>query len=313
MSRRTRRWAFVALGAFVAMIALAATGAALQAIGWSPDPAQQQWLGYAVGAAFFVLFLVLGFAMVPLMIGVFVALQTRVGNGDVAPIRWLREHEVGASRAVWAVLAAGLAIATPAMLYDLGVRPSVGASEGVLVARIGMPIDEVRSRSSLALGEGVLEKLTGVRNFIGQPVFDFEIADSGVRFERCRYYLMTTRPDGDPHVNAISIGVSPEAMTRDALVAAHADVQRRLAADGWQPGRYEYDTPEERALHGGVASSGDGFLWKQGETVLRLEGNRVNEPGPGEDEAQARSWIQVIELRPPTSFADATFDPAATP
>jgi hypothetical protein len=42
--------------------------------------------------------------------------------------------------------------------------------------------------------------------------------------------------------------------TRAELVAAHARVQAQLTADGWRRGRYEYTTPEQQALHGGMTS-----------------------------------------------------------
>ena len=128
-----------------------------------------------------------------------------------------------------------------------------------------------------------------------------------MRFERCRYYFIVTGDHDDPHIEAISIGVSPETVTRAELIAAHQRVQSELRADGWESGRYEYTTPEQQQLHGGATSSGDGFIWRKGDTLLRLEGKRMDDEQPGEDEATAGAWLQLLELRPPESDEDLTF------
>jgi len=311
MSPRIRRFALLAGGSFATMIALSVAGGIAESQHWLDDPVLAKRAESIVLVVSFGLFLLLGFSFVPLMVRLFVVGQTRIGNGEVGPIRWLRAHEVGFVRGVWAMYGLGLVIAAPAMLQDLGFEIGPGESEGVLVARIGMPLDEVRQRSSLVLAEGIVESLTGRRTLIGSPVFDFAIADSTVRFEGCRYYFMTTGEDGDPRVEAISIGASPHTLTRAELIAAHQRVQQALVADGWRSGRYEYVTAEEQALHGGATSSGEGFFWLKGETVLEIQGKRMDDEQPGEDAATAGAWIQVLELRPPAAFADVTFAPPA--
>ncbi len=308
MSRRIKRFAILAIGSLVAMIALSILGYVLDAKHALDDPKIAEITGPAAGAVFFALFLLLGFSMVPLMIRLFVVLQTRIGNGELALIQALRAHERGVAYGVWALFASGLAIAAPVMLQELGgLRASVGASEGVLVARIGMSLDEMRRRSSLPIPEGTHSSLTGTTTLVAAPVFDFEVADTKIRFEQCRYYLIVTRDHDDPRIEAISIGVSPETTTRAELIAAHARVQAELAADGWQRGRYEYTTPEQQQLHGGATSSGDGFFWRKDDTLLQLAGKRMDEEQPGEDESTAGAWIQLLELRPPDSNEDLVF------
>jgi len=316
MSPRIKRFAILAIGSVLAMIALSAVGAYLDAQGWRPDPEHAERIGYAAGAVFFALFLLLGFSLVPLMIRLFVVLQTRIGNGELGLIRALAAHERGVAYGVWALFAAGLAIAAPVMLHDLlGVQFQlpVGASEGVLVANIGMTLDEVRQRSSIPILEGTVSGLTGDRTVIGSPVFDFAVAGSAIRFERCRYYWIQTGEHGDPHVESINVGVSTNKLTRAELVAANQRVQQQLENDGWQAGQYDFKTPEQQALHGGMTSSGHGYFWRKGETLLQLVGKRMDDETPGEDPESAGEWIQYVQLGPANSstYSDLEFSPAA--
>jgi hypothetical protein len=304
MSARIKFFAFLAVGSFVAMIALSVLGAILQSRGWHPDPEHPDRIGYIVGGVFFALFLLLAFSLVPLMIRLFVAGQGRIGNRERGLIQFLAAHERGAAYAIWALWGAGLAIATPVMLHDLfGVqfRLPVGKSEGVLVADVGMTLDEVRQRSSIQLPEGTLSSLTGDRIVIGSPVFDFEIAGTAIRFERCRYYWIETGEHGDLHVESMNIGVSTNKLTHAELVAANQRVQQLLEQDGWQAGQYNYKTPELQALHGGITSSGHGYFWRKGGTLLHLVGKRMDDETPGEDPETAGEWIQYVELGPSNS------------
>src|SRR5436853_346405 len=106
-------------------------------------------------ATVLLLFLVFVYSLIPLFIALFVHLQTQIGNGEVAPIRWLRAHQVGVAVTFWSVFTLGLLIAMPVMLHDMlgiDIRMPIGKSRGTLVANLGMTIDEVRSRSSLTVG-----------------------------------------------------------------------------------------------------------------------------------------------------------------
>ncbi len=211
----------------------------------------------------------------------------------------------------WTILALGVLIATPAMLHDAfgwSCRPRIGPSEGVLVARIGMSIDEMRRRSSLALAKGVESVLTGDTTVAGSGVFDFEVADSGTRFPRCRYYFIVTGNHGDPKIASMSIGISTEKVSRAELMAANRRVQDQLARDGWRTGRFVYATEELQQLHGGATESPRGFYWVKGDSLLRLESKRMDEERPGEDPETAGEWIQFVELAAPSSEPDLRFD-----
>src|SRR5260370_17615037 len=64
----------------------------------------------------FGLFLVLGFAAIPLMLRVFLWGQRRIGNESVPMVRFLGDHQTGVVLTVWIVFGLVLAIALPAML-----------------------------------------------------------------------------------------------------------------------------------------------------------------------------------------------------
>ncbi|MBI4559114.1 MAG: hypothetical protein HY706_16135 [Candidatus Hydrogenedentes bacterium] len=66
----------------------------------------------------FALFLLLGFSMVPIFLRLFIRGQTKIGNGDLWPIKLLRENEVRARVAIWLVFALGFLMALPAMIAD---------------------------------------------------------------------------------------------------------------------------------------------------------------------------------------------------
>src|SRR5260370_8350478 len=66
----------------------------------------------------FGLFLVLGFAAIPLMLRGFLWGQRRIGNESVPMARFLGDHQTGVGLTVWIVFGLGLAIPLPAMLTD---------------------------------------------------------------------------------------------------------------------------------------------------------------------------------------------------
>lgn len=73
-------------------------------------------------------------ALVPLMVKIVVDAQLRIGNGDVPIVRFFDAHRWHVTYAFWALFAAGLAVAMPAMIRDgffapetAGARPPAGA------------------------------------------------------------------------------------------------------------------------------------------------------------------------------------------
>lgn len=65
----------------------------------------------AVVGVYFVLFLLMAFAAVPLGLRAFLSMQTRAGNDGLPVIAWMATHERSITYGVWGFFAAGLCIA----------------------------------------------------------------------------------------------------------------------------------------------------------------------------------------------------------
>src|SRR2546430_1628716 len=162
-------------------------GQAAIAAGMNPDTA-----GKLVRLTVLFYFFVFGFACIGLMIHVFIVLQGRIGNASAPMVRLLANHETGITFAFWGFLGFGTLIALPFVLKDLvGLELPLGRSNGVLVADIGMTLDDVKRRSTLKMNE---PRLMGDGSHLGVEtiIFDFQIGDSGIRFPQSRYYWMET-------------------------------------------------------------------------------------------------------------------------
>jgi hypothetical protein len=297
-----RTWAFIFAGALLATIVLASVGKVLES---SRTVDQRAALQLPAMIVFFTLFLVMGFSGLALMIRLLVAGQRWMGNEAHPFVRFLGAHETGIIVGFFVLCLAGLAIAVPAALSDgfFGRDAQVwlarwfrGASKGVLVANVGMNLDEVRRRSTIKVPEGIHSPLTDDRTVIGEVVFDFEIGDTGTRFPESRYYFMVTRKHGDLRLESLNIGISPEALPRAEFDEFRRKVQERFRTDGWASGRFVYRTPEQQRLHGGVTSSGEGSFWLKGETVVSFEPKRMDDEQKGEDPKTAGKWILALQL-----------------
>lgn len=64
----------------------------------------------AVQAVFFVLFIVIGFAIVPLFVRLFIVMQLKIGNGEFFFIKWFVAHEQAVVYGFWSMIVAGLCI-----------------------------------------------------------------------------------------------------------------------------------------------------------------------------------------------------------
>src|SRR6266404_2431742 len=105
----------------------------------------------AVPVLILLLFCLFGFACLGLMIHVFIVLQAGIGNANLSMVRFLREHERGVTYSVWAFLGVGALIAAPFALHDMGLefKLPVAKAKGLLVADIGMTLDDVQRRSTI--------------------------------------------------------------------------------------------------------------------------------------------------------------------
>jgi hypothetical protein len=264
----------------------------------------------AAWAIFF--FLIFGFSCIGLMIHVFIVLQVRIGNGAAPMIRFLSDHETGVTFAFWGFLGMGALLAVPFALRDMGFSFEWPLrSAGVLVADIGMTIDEVRQRSTLKMEEPRLMG-DGSRLTVKSPVFDYQIGNSNVRFPQSRYYWLETGKRGDARILVANIGISPRKMPKPDLEAFQRRAQDQLLADGWMPGHYLAKSEETVRLWAGKKTAGDGRYWTRGGTLLIFEVSRMDEekrdepPGSGE-------FILNIALRTKDSDRDLVFERSAWP
>ena len=67
---------------------------------------------------FCILFLALAFAVVPIFIRVFVTMQTKIGNGNLPIIQWIKKNEIKLIYFLWGFFLLGLIIALPAIIKD---------------------------------------------------------------------------------------------------------------------------------------------------------------------------------------------------
>jgi hypothetical protein len=283
----------VAVGSFLLMVASSIVGTALEAKGVVlPSGVTQN----VVRAFFFGLFLLFGLSVIPLMVHGVIAVQVRLGNGEVPLVKLLRAHETGIVLAMWAMILLGLLIALPVMLSGL-FRAQL-KSTGTLIANVGMPLEAVEARSTLKLVPDKRMNHDGSRMTAGGAVFDFEVAGTGLRFERCRYYWIETYEHDNPRLKKLNIGISPQKFPRADLEAVERAVQKQIRADHWVPGQYVYRTEDQRTLHGGATSSGEGKYWAKGGTLLILSSKRVDESKAGEDPKTAGEFILHVDLVP---------------
>jgi len=156
-----------------------------------------------------------------------------------------------------------------------------GSSQGTLVANVGMPLSDVRKRSSLKLAR-TLGHMTA-----GATVFDFELAGTGVHATRCGSYWITTTKDA--MVDSITIYVSAHKLSRADIEREDRDIRQNLIADGWALGHL---TGEEVQPLGDRSRS----FWRRNGLLLLLDTRRTDDPQPGENPATAGRWLQDITI-----------------
>lgn len=269
------------------------------------EPSTADLVAKAAMLFFFCLF---GFSGIGLMLHVFIALQTKIGNGAAPMIRFLASHETGLTLFAWGSLGLGVLIAAPFALQDMGFRMPLGPSRGILRADIGMTIDEVMRGSTIKMKEP-RHMGDGSRLGVETMVFEFRIGDSAVRFPQSRYYWIET-PRNDARISSMNIGITPRKMPKPQLEAFQRAAQEQLFAANWMPGHYVADSEETVRMWGGKRTTGDGRYWLRGTTVLIFETKRMDEehrdepPGSGE-------YIIDIVLRPKESEQKLVFEKSA--
>jgi hypothetical protein len=64
----------------------------------------------AIAAAYLAVFCVMAFAIVPLAVRFFIAMQVRIGNGEFALIQWFQAHEQAVVHGFWGMMVIGICI-----------------------------------------------------------------------------------------------------------------------------------------------------------------------------------------------------------
>jgi hypothetical protein len=107
----------VAMGVAFGLVILGSiAGGILQsAFKLTTDQIDPVWVR-VVKLAYLALLGVIGFSLVPVLLNWFVAMQIRIGNGELALIKWLSAHQWQVIYAFWGLYAVGLAIAIPAAI-----------------------------------------------------------------------------------------------------------------------------------------------------------------------------------------------------
>jgi hypothetical protein len=260
-------------------------------------------------AGILLFFTIFAFACIGLMLHVFVVLQARIGNSALPMVRFLTDHETGVTFGIWGFLGLGSLIALPAAWIGLsGFQMPLGKSQGVLVADIGMTIEQVKTRSTLKIKD---PRHMGDGSYLGveDRVFEYRIGDSAVRFPDSRYYWLST-PVDDTHIKELNIGITPRKIPKPELESFQHRLQAELNADGWMPGHYLAKSEETVTLWGGQRTTGDGRYWLKGNTLLIFETSRMDEekrdepPGSGE-------FILNLAIRPKSDHADLVFERSA--
>ena len=109
----TRFWLLLFLGQ-IAVLAILAW------LGEGRTPAPLRWLGIACIAGVFL-------SAPALVIKTFVAGQRRVGNGDLAMVRWIQRNEVVVIVGSWVLMGAALAMAWPTIKRDIAAERQASA------------------------------------------------------------------------------------------------------------------------------------------------------------------------------------------
>ncbi len=104
----------IAISSFGMMIAGSIISNILVSKGFISNP----WLEKIVFIFFCLLFLALAFAIVPIFVRAFITAQTKIGNGNLPMIQFLKKNETKAIFFLWGFFLLGIIIAAPVAIKD---------------------------------------------------------------------------------------------------------------------------------------------------------------------------------------------------
>ncbi len=288
--------AVLAIGSFAAILIMVAIGNHLQSRGVQNTGA----ISTTFKLAAFGLFLILGFSLVPLMVHVFVIAQGKIGNGNAGAITFLRTHEIGVAVAFWSVFTLGLLIALPVMWTQLfGFNTPAEGAQGVIVSNIGLTLSETASRSSYRIASGA-----GIS--INQGVFDFELADVGVRFTRCTYCALEA--DSSGKIVHIKVDISSRSLPPDQLKLERDAIVSQLRTAKLAAGYV--DAADLEAARRKKSEGRDTQFWASNSALLILSDKQIDEEKSSVDPLTAGLYIHYIDVvrRDDPSYKTLVFD-----
>ena len=133
----------------------------------------------------------------------------------------------------------GMSILVTALVFPYKDVYKWFASDGKLVADIGMTLDEVKTNSTLKLGAGApvagAEGEESKLAFAGQGLaFDFNLRGTEQTFEWCRDYEVVVGTEGDQRVKEISVVLADEPQTWKELALSVRTIDEALDDKGWR-------------------------------------------------------------------------------
>ena len=113
-----KAWALVCASAFAVIIVGAIIGNMLESSGTLTDDDVRYKGQNMVQIAFFLLFCLLCFTIVPFVIKLFILMQIKIGHGEFLMIKWLQAHQQKVIYVLWSILVIGFSLALPSAIKD---------------------------------------------------------------------------------------------------------------------------------------------------------------------------------------------------
>ena len=199
----------------------------------------------------------------------------------------------------------GMTLLVAAIVFPYKAAYKWFASDGKLVADIGMSLDEVTANSTLKLsppvpngGDGQTEP-TGLTINGENLKFDFQLRGTGQLFEWCRSYLITF--DSEQKVKEIDVDLSLEPQSWQELAATVRDLDKKLDEKGWRA--FNREDEERMIFQAAVFNTRD----VEAPAPIRSEGHEIKwigseadrlitltvRPVGGDDPKAARFWTHL--------------------
>jgi len=204
-------------------------------------------------------------------------------------------------------LAAFLAVfrASPDFAWFVNFFSPVSINQGTLVAGMGMPLEEVRRRSTFELGDAKpslewARHSGGPRGILGGVFFDFELMGTGMGFRGCRFFNVTLREASRVEtVERIVLIASKDSVSWKGIKGVLHDTQGRLKAAGWTPDSSTTGTAEaelERVSQGSAPTEATpSFAWTKGNTRLSFRALSQGDRFTPRDEFDQE--VQISQIR----------------